>query len=289
MDFSELALMQAKTKDLRQRRSGHASQDFEQGLALLQQAIDEQFSHKHRLEQALAYFLTAIRLQRSNPEPYLAAAYLFLLVRDANRALSYIKCVRELQPDHPELPQWLAFFDHSGKVPLEPPPAADADRLHDALQQQIQALAKHLRPPTPSPDPVTLRSLQQEQAGLRQQLQDFNLRCDALDQELDTGDLRQALLPLEGHLAQLQSAIEAVFKQVQLQHALERLLENVRKQLTQPIKEPSLLEKTLDQCDFYADQLDQLEADGYSIAALKVHYIRVIRAVEAWQEALDEF
>lgn len=313
MNFRELAQMQARTKDLQHQRSHQAGQGLEQGLALLQQAEAGQFRNKQQLEQALNCFLEAIQLQRSDPEPYFAAAYLFLLVRDFHNALKYLQAVRGIQPQHPDLPSWFAYLENpaafgrsqpaasagrQGLAPVarldqgsRPASAVDPDQLQDTLRAEIGSVIRQWQAlPAPGPDPAMLLALQQEQSHLKQQVGDFRLRIEALEQELDTFSLRRVLQPLEKRLAQLQELVEAVFKMVQLKQELERLLNYVQEQRHLPASPhtPALLEKVLDQCDYYADQLDHLDAGGIRIAELEAPYQRVVEAVEKWQDLLDE-
>jgi hypothetical protein len=48
------------------------------------------------------------------------------------------------------------------------------------------------------------------------------------------------------------------------------------------------LESILDQCDGFADQIDDFQSQGYSISSLEIQYEALVAKMEIWQDKIDQ-
>lgn len=173
------------------------------------------------------------------------------------------------------------------------------DALYDKVEKRIlQRLQTHMRLQLPE---LTLESneikiLETHEERLALTILELNQELDTLEKDMDVSGLRQRMRPLEQHLERLRDTLERSrhFRKVRSQiskltrETVESHAQVDKKALALAAAE-MLLESLLDRCDALADQLEELEMQGFSIKVLEKPYHRLVTLLEGLQEKLDGF
>lgn len=112
MDFNALQQAQEHSHQASQQRAVEAHQLYLEGVAAFARAADSQFELRQPLRDALDAWMSAIRLYHSDPKPYVALGYLFLLLDDSIKSVKYFKAAQELQADQSDPPDAALFLQY---------------------------------------------------------------------------------------------------------------------------------------------------------------------------------
>lgn len=320
MDLSALA--RQKTTDgasLNAHREKLAQEHLEQGVALMRQAHEEEFKHPGLLTQAGEAFIAAIQYNRTKPEPYLAMAYLFMLVENFEAAGKYAQEVCRLHPDNKDahlmieqitkslheqkkqvaMPQPPSKPDFSPSLP-ESPDEIDYDELYDQTEALIIAeVHKIASYPSPEPisDPKKLKELAKYQKALERIIANIQEQLQIIDEEIETTHLQTKLKPLEIVTKRYHSAIEISQHILALHQRIEEEQQLVAEQLNslpeiESREDLKVMEENLDTLldgtDQIADNIDALENKGYAAKETEKKYESLIKDVEKLQDAIDD-
>lgn len=287
-----------------------SAQAYQQGLVYLAKARAAHFQDKGLIEQAIDSFYSAIRHDRQNTDPYIAMAYLFVLLGDRSQALSFTQRALQLDPNLEAAQDLLQGFQEIDDLKEQEPdyllkalqrsgtPVSDDDydqryeEVEQVLQAQLRFQLSKGPPPAIVMEAEVLQQLRQRQADLKAVSELLTQQIILLSAEFEIAELKQKqqpLLQLEQNYARAISAIEsvqAIRQQIVSAHAFG-------KHCLQAFKENRVvanhsLESLYDQCDLIADQLEQLEQAHLPLSLAMQEYEQLIKTVQSLQNELDE-
>jgi len=327
MDLSQLSRIQSKKAKLVQERSQNASAACDLGFQCLANAFqpENRVQSRQLLIQAYDAFQQALEQQRTNPEPYVGLSYLLTSMEQYDNALVYLEEANRLCPSYPNLQAMFRSIteaqQHKAKLrrqqsgaakvdrskppvppfkPSEPQPI-DYDALYDQtlnliVQRVHKIMGENRLPHHPTLNSKELELLSIQRKNWRKWHKEVQSNLDILDQEIDVSPLQLQLKPFELLLKRYSDFIVASQLLIELKLRIrdESVLVLAQIREGQGVVDPSdvailqeNLESILDQCDKMADQLDQIEALGFDNSMVLADYEKLIRYVEALQEAID--
>lgn len=276
---------------------------LQRGLLLIQRAESQNFKDRRPLKKAAEYFSLALRHYRRDFRPYLFLSYIFLLHNKAQEAQKYFAAAQNLAPDDPLVAEFKPKIQAAGQTRRQPSAQA-FDRADQRLQhvqqqivEQVQQLSTFAFLPLSAPEPEVAdyeKHVQQQQRQYRELVQALN----EIEHQVDTHSVRRHLQPLE-HYLKLHEARLQVARQCQtLSQELRQLEADVRFGMHYLLEEIAAseknwsgfniqLERFLDRLDAMADDLDNIEEQGYDVAPFAQEYERVAPTIEHYVELLD--
>lgn len=318
-------LVQQIEKDghsLSQKREQTAQDCLQRGVNLLQQAHAENFANLDLLSQSAESLIQVIQFNRSRTEPYLAMAYIFMLLDNDPAAQSYLKELLRLEPEHAEAQKLLnqtmrkpqlqqpagapanrpapVLMAPSGRAIPQSPADIDCETLYDQLAVQILQEVKkvsHYPVIPPHPSQKIIKELRQYHAGMTKTLEQIQAQLKIVEREFEVQDLKTQLRPLEVMHRRFASAIETSLKLQALLERIESEKQLVREQLGSLTKIESQedytimeenLETLLDGSDQLANEIEALEHTGFGCQEAHRSYSDLARDIEKLQDALDE-
>ncbi|MGE3724723.1 MAG: hypothetical protein AB7I41_04180 [Candidatus Sericytochromatia bacterium] len=321
MDLKTLSQFDTLKDHLTASRSQNAEKFTDQGLALLAQVLQQTqvANQKKQLMDAFDLFVKALSSQRTQPEPYIGIAFVLILIGNFTKATKYVKEAQRLAPKHPDVALLFEMIQNLQLKARIPVPATsqatirptkteikierlDYDELYDQLEMQIITEVRLMMQdsqtiPSPSCEERQFKKLKEQYACLLNLYENIQRQCQIVEQEIDISDLEKQLKPFTINLARFENALK-------ISNDLHQLKENLYTQLDQintliaEIKEyqrvedylnaEENLEILLDNCDLYANQLDEAESKKYTVQILLNLYENMIAQMEILQDLLDE-
>lgn len=311
MDLALLQQMREQSTQLAGKRRDTSGDAYAQGLDFLAKAHASGFEDRVALKQASEAFIKAIQYNRQSADAYVAMAYLLILMGNHPMAVRYLNEARRVAPGHADALALIDYIQHPENYASADAEDDDFDLLdldgHDAddeVDQAYEDLEKYIRQQLrslaaaaelqPAVTPAALQQLEVRYQELQRLSEDLDARLRDLEFEMDTAGLRSQLRPLEQALQRLQALRQVSNRLIRLCHEMETLRTEVQQQIqaaafaTDTAALESQLERFLDTCDGYADQLDDWDEDGFSIEAIEPIYARLVGTVEQLQELIDE-
>jgi len=304
VNLNVLDLVQTQKQQLAEKRIQKAQENFERAKQCVSQALATGFHDKSLLLEASQALFFSIQTNRTDPEPLVLMAYLFLLLEDHKRALLYLKRALELNPHHQDALQLMDYLLHPPQVveadsdlPDLPdlPDLSNTDDL-DALYEQCHAsLMAIVRGLMQEAQPqfvlnaIELRDLTQRYEHLNQTYQGLQKSIEHIDQEIDTSELEKMLGPLRHFLKRLASVVRdsemgtAILTEMKQLHTQWSALLSPAGQSEALAQD---LDLWLDRCDQFADQIDAFEQQGYSVGPLVQVYEKMVQVLEDYQDSL---
>lgn len=323
MDLKALQQLQNKSQNLQSQRHQESANHYQQGLVAFAQAAGQNFRDKQALKTAFDCWMESIKSNRQNPEPCIGVGYVFMILGDTRTALMYFKSAQRLQPNHPDAALFVDYLvqlssqkkplppvglpvkpaglpGHPAGMPAQSGQTAITDDDYDAMYDRAEHLLDfHLKQmmSLPGLEPCLSSSDRKAQAQLCEDQQEILAEIKKLvktiEDEIDTAPLEKQLQVLERALKRLQTVygISQQFGQIAQRIKTER--QQAEAQLEQVIQGSApeaeqVLEALLDSCDQLADELESIENQKYSIAALEPLYQGLVDAVTQLQEKLDD-
>jgi len=301
------ALQQATRSEHLHARHEKAEKLHKLGLEYLKRARAQDFD-RVLLRNAARCFAAAIENNRSNPQPYLQQAYLFLLAGNARRAVKYLQEVQRLAPEHPELPKLLNYAQRTGKTatrhpagPAQAPAKPDLlklGRLRAQLSVELEQVMQkayrelqNLQPTWARPVWQGYLRLQAEYDGTYQSL---CTRLDKLEPHIDISQVDKELQKLEISLNRLDDVCELSKDMVELHERIEagkQVLRGHVEAYERQTLSAALLSQVLSEyaeiCETLADDLDMLEGSGFNISALTPAYESLVhdyQQLDTWSQ-----
>lgn len=265
--FQQLSALASLSDTRSQQRQGQAEKHLNKGLALLQKAHDEGFRHPLRLQEASASLLEAIKFNRGDTRPYLAMAYVFLLLEDHSMAQKYVHQALTLDPNSAQVrlfqariaedyqrvaerrqnaraaqtavnaPAEVAFEPSRAVSSLQQKAQSDFDMLNfdfDAQYDAAEARLRHLlREVTtagalaPVSDPRELSAIYQKAQKQKQGYETILQDLKVIEAEIDCSDLRRLLRPIESHLKRAEQIFAISQELLQLKTKIREEIELV--------------------------------------------------------------
>lgn len=238
--FHQLSALASLSDTRNQQRQGQAEKHLNKGLALLQKAHDEGFRHPLRLQEAAASLIEAIKFNRGETRPYLAMAYVFLLLEDHSMAQKYVHQALTVEPDSDQVRLFQAriaedyrrvaerrqsartaqtaasapagaAFEPSRAVSSLPQKAQsdfdllnfDFDARYDAAEARLRHLLREVMTAgalAPVSEPRELSAIHQPAQKQKQGYETILQELKVIETEIDCSDLRRLLRPIESHL-----------------------------------------------------------------------------------------
>lgn len=168
------------------------------------------------------------------------------------------------------------------------------DELYDKVESQLQtALAGIRREVLPTQPNLSLS----QSPSLAQLFQDYEKLGQSLQRDLrilhsefDTAPLEQQLSQLNLFLKRCQKLLTGAEELRQLYKRLQGFHAEIKNQIqvfSQTGAQPPV-DDLLDQCDAFADQLDEYERKGYALKELLSSYEALVEELETLQNLIDE-
>lgn len=289
-----------QTRILAGQRQAQAQKCYQQGMALLQQAITEQFTHPASLQRAGQSFLKAIQLDGQNPTPCLGFAQILLILEDHTLARQYAEKALALNPADSLAQDFLKRIqqDQAGEVAslYAATSLDDFELIEDKIRQAVQA-AQQQKVPGPSSEPGVIATLEAHLADFRQQHTGFVAQLKSLEWEFTTENLSYTLFPLEALISQLEQALR-VSKGFQgmlqlIEADLTHLYQGMRQSLI--IKDgfdmivlEKQLELLLDHSDAYGHKLESLAGKNLCDDRVTEAFQRLQQNLDVFRDMIDE-
>ncbi|MGE3726487.1 MAG: hypothetical protein AB7I41_13100 [Candidatus Sericytochromatia bacterium] len=258
-----------------------ANQAYEAGMACLVQAQATGFSDPALLKQTCSHLLDAIRHQHHLPDPYIAMAYLMLLLDNRSAALHYLDEALRIEPGNPSAAN-LSQLIHSDSTPRQVGPHFER-RFEVLLEKTIREISQ-TPPPEPCTDSDALSQLEAQAIELRRQYDELN--------DLALPHERSQLGLIAKRLENFEAALQ---KSCEWQELHESLLEEqaaaASLELLSDANAPLAgqeLAQTLSHCDQLADEINALETAGVGVSELEADYGKLADTVEQVQAHLHE-
>ncbi|MEZ0372253.1 MAG: hypothetical protein ACAI44_24405 [Candidatus Sericytochromatia bacterium] len=306
--LSQLKDLDSTQAQLQQRDSQRHS--AAQTLYAQAQDLLRTYNHsldKQTLKQCMLVLTECIRASRSYPEPYLLLSYIYLALRLPQLALRYLRVVDHLQPKHPLLPKLKQAISEGFQAPvvrrmnprgsrddgfaLLDLESVDYDALYDEVDAQIareiEATMNIPMPVRPTASEALIAELQGYRTNLEQNLNLISGQLDVLDQEIDCARLRSKVRLIETRWRQLLAMEEHSRQFLELGQRLRSAQADVWVEMAADEPSEASLERFLDQCDAFADLLDELSGKGLDISELEGEYSLLTDNITQLQERLD--
>jgi hypothetical protein len=169
--------------------------------------------------------------------------------------------------------------------------------LKDMLQSQSRTMIQHLRQAQVMANPREVEMLKRNQMGFEASLEEVGNQLDSLTEAgIDVTDLREMMLPIASGLKQFERALSSN----QFLKITERIYAEVEV-VVQQIREAQhisnradleVLQENVDilyeNCDAFADELDQVAAQGLDIAPVLEHYDVLRVNLEQFENVLQD-
>jgi tetratricopeptide (TPR) repeat protein len=298
LDLKELSLQSQKLQSRNQLRQDDGKAEYHKAVGYLKVYISQ--PNRDMLLLAIQALMQASRLNRSNPMPYVLLGRLYWSMGLTELALRYLKASQFLAPDLPavrELRELLTTGQKPDTLSDEASPVGDSeetdfDALYDELEKMIQTELQFVMGMNldlkPSTEPDWIAALDEHLKRLRQSSMLISENLHLVDLEFDTSELKQLFRPVEKRLKQLENLSIQTQKISDLLTQILSTLALVDAQLNHSNFGETHLESILDQCDGFADQIDDFQSQGYSISSLEIQYEALVAKMEIWQDKIDQ-
>lgn len=317
--LNQISSLQEQSAQLSSRRHQEAEEDLIFGTLCLEKFESTGFREAELLKEACRRFIHSIQCNSRDIRPHLALIYLFTLIEDYDTAQIYVASAQAIDVEHPFLAALQEFVREARRqsqleaqqaaraasappagTATDQPQEIDYDALYDRIEAAIPMLvrkASQLVPPDPSLQSLHIEELQQHLAQLEDKQKQILAQIKTVEEEIDAEELRTALQPLHVSLQRLQQNLGFSQQMRRLYKELRNQLNMVEQVCTEaqktsepddlPILEENV-EALLDQCDQFADRLDELEQQKVNIDELLKYYQRLVSEVESFQDLVDQ-
>lgn len=292
----------SSANQLQQRhRHEESLEHYARGMECLLQAEEDGFRERRLILEAADCFIAAIRKNRRFVEPHIAMGYLLWIYNDPVWAMHYLEEALRLEPTHedihtligkikgrplkPEELELIAFSD-------EPEPVSIEEHISEALSELALEKAGSI---TPTINPHILARMEEKQVYWFNRSEELQIQVNRSRDLATKNRLREQLKPLRERVQQYRDALRISHELIALS---DEILENsqiVQKYLEIAAKPMNAalwqemqghMDTLLDNCDLFADQLDELEQQGVPLGALSTQYNQLSERVENLQELL---
>jgi tetratricopeptide (TPR) repeat protein len=292
MNLKALLEFREQSQALHARRHQSASDNYAKGLQAFEIALQSQFHDKQALKSAMDLWFKAMKTHRQNPKPVIAIGYVFMLLGDRVQALRYFKHAQGIQSDHPDVKLFIEALSRTEEAEVKP---TDSDQVYAQIEERLFKHQTWLRnQPVPQAviTPEERADLTARVNGEKSVLAEILSQVQQLDQTVDTHLLDYQIHRIEMAMQASQKALlfSEIFSHLhQTMQALEQTVAEVYHQLkADRALAHQALEQLLDRCDKIADQLDDTEGQGVSIALLETPYQQLLQKVSLLQDCFDE-
>lgn len=301
-ELSALKDLQNQIQQLQIRRQATAQSHYARGLQALSRAIESNFYNKEALSQTLAAWFEALRHNRRDPEPCAGLGYLFLLLGDTRMAIRYFQTALQIEPQHADSLHWLTYIGEQNRISATQAVSrsslsfeqGDPEKELLQLQEELfQLLRQWLEKPLPDPGRAQHERIVQTQTYLEKTWKRFHEHMQKLEPKLDTGLLQHRLVALETLVHRYRSHQNLSQRFLALETEMQQELSHVESALVNLEQKGSSvsdteIERLLDRCDLFADQLDEWCQQGYQTQSLASIYQKLAQELERLQDRLDE-
>jgi len=285
-------------------QTSHAEAELAKGLRCLAWAQDAGFDPPELLGEAADCFQTSLKLMPHAIPALLGLAYVHLLCEDYPGAQDCLDRLSELQPNHPDLKNWMRFLletpqDHSLDDRENPSSESNIEWLYDETERYIdQAFQRFsmrvvLKPTLESQELAQLEEQATALEEIRAHVQNTIL---VLDDDLDTTALCLRMEPLDLLVQGLDEVLKASYALFDLRNQIALLERNLNGLLDRAGRMPSPVERAeiefrldeaLDRSDRLQGQLQECAKRNWPSETLKQGLDKTQFLVEILQELLD--
>ncbi len=283
-------------------RHEESFEQYSRGMECLLLSEEEGFRNKRLLQEAADCFMESIRYNRRYVEPHIAMGYLLWRFNDPVWAMHYLEEALRLEPTHedvhiligqvkgarlkPEEIERIAFAD-------EPPPAISLDtQIREALTELGEEKTSTI---VPTINGHMLARLEEKQVYWFNRYEELQVQANR-SRDLQTKNrLREQIQPMRERTQQYRDALRVSREMLALSDQIlenDQLVQQYLEITSKPINAAQWQEMQghvdtlLDNCDQFADTLDELEGRGVPLRALSTQYDQLSERIQDLQAAL---
>ncbi|PIQ26628.1 hypothetical protein COW36_01300 [bacterium (Candidatus Blackallbacteria) CG17_big_fil_post_rev_8_21_14_2_50_48_46] len=292
---------QAPAASASRRRHEESLELYARGMECLLQAEEEGFKNKRLMQEAADCLIDSIRKNRRFVEPHIAMGYLLWLYNDPAYAMQYLEEALRLEPTHEDIHVMIAKIKGRPLKTEEleliafadaPEPATVAENIEEALGELAEEKTSAI---VPSINPHLVARLEEKQVYWFHRFEELQVQANRSRDLATKNHLREQIQPLRERTQQYRDALRVSQEMIALS---DQILENDKTVQTylevssKPMSSAQWQEMQgyidilLDNCDQFADTLDEMDGRGIPLRALSTQYEQLSERIEDLQSQL---
>lgn len=299
MRFKPLLKIENVRDQIQQDRLERSRLASRKGFDLLSLAFQKDYLGRRSvyISEALQAFQEAMRSSGGNPESYIGMAFLLIAFKDYKRALRYLHYGYRLSAQDPDIQGLLCVLERGEEIRLSEQ-AIDPE-LNSALQEleglTFSAIMELMQE---SPLPAQLTDQDETLSSLEKSQQHWSTVQQTLLNTLSfiNPDYQEQQKPLQPLLEHYAHFIRLSRQLIELEREMQTEAQELKRDLWRaetllsPLEAKVLradLEHFFDECDRFADDLEQIEAQGFQPAPALDIYDAFMQQVGYFQQVLQ--
>jgi hypothetical protein len=299
--MSENSVSTASAKTSVRNRHEESFEQYSRGMECLLLSEEDGFRNKRLLQESADAFMESIRYNRRHVEPHIAMGYLLWRFNDKVWAMHYLEEALRLEPTNEDVHIMIAQIKGQRLKPEEIELIAFADEPEPiSLDTQIQEALGELSAEktsaiSPSINSHMLARLEEKQVYWFNRYEELQVQANRSRDLATKNRLREQIQPMRERTQQYRDALRVSREMVALSDQIlenEQLIQHYLEVASKPMNAAQWqemqghLDTVLDNCDQFADTLDELDERGVPLRALSTEYDRLSEQVEELQAAL---
>lgn len=282
-------------------RHEESFEQYSRGLECLLLSEEDGFRNKRLLQEAADCFMEAIRFNRRSVDPHIAMGYLLWRFNDPVWAMHYLEEALRLEPTHedvhiligqikgvrlkPDEIERIAFAD-------DPEPISLDTQISEALTELAEEKTSTI---VPTINAHMLARLEEKQVYWFNRYEELQVQANRSRDIKTKNQLREQIQPMRERTQQYRDALRISREMLALSdqiiendHLVQQYLEIASKPMNaaQWQEMQGHVDTLLDNCDQFADTLDELDGRGVPLRALSTEYDQLSGRVQDLQAAL---
>jgi tetratricopeptide (TPR) repeat protein len=303
-------ILQEQTEQLNLNRTQKSEGFYQKGLEYLKNAAQSDFTDKEELKKATRAFLKALQFNPSHTDSLTKLSYIYNAYGQKKAALYCLNQIKSADPNHAEISSLITHIMQDSAQPessqqqtqTKPSDSLEnADVLYAEIEKmliedsQILANDKFILD-LPSADNHQYNLQKIHFSSLQNKYKLIQTQIDILAQDFDVLNLNKYLHIYEMALQRLKIRMVLSQKLIALSEYIDELIYLIQEDLSntqdllanEKLSEfEAKLEDLLNQGDFIADRLDELDSEGTSISQVEPKYNQLVGLLEELSEKPD--
>jgi hypothetical protein len=291
----------ANETSLNRQRHEESFELYARALECLSQSEEDHFQNRELLQEAADCLLESIRHNRRHAEPYIAMGYLLWICQDPVWAMHYLEEALRLEPTHEDIHTLIARIKGKPLKPEEieqiafadsPAPEALATHFAQALEEMS---AEKISAIAPTINPHLLSRLEEKQVYWFNRYEELQVEANRSRDVQTKQRLREQIQPMRELTQKYRDALRVSHEMIALSDQMlensqqtQRYLEVASRPMTsaQWQEMQGYVDILLDNCDQFADSLEQFENQQIVTGSLYTQYQQLSERIETLQELL---
>ncbi len=303
-------ILKEQSEQLNLNRAQKSDGFYQSGLEHLDKAAQSGFTDKEELKKATRAFLKALQFNPSHTDSLTKLSYIYNAYGQKKAAIYCLNQIKLADPNHTQIDPLIAQIMLASDQPKAMPQTAkaqetdtlaDADQLYTEIEKMLfedaDTFAKDkIVQDLPSADNHQYNLQKIHYASIQRKYQLLQTQIDILAQDYDVLSLNKYLCIYEVALQRLKIRMVLSQKLIALSEYIDELIYLIQEELAnaQGLLEndrlsafEEKLEDLLNQGDFIADRLDELDSEGTSISQVEPNYNQLVGLLEELSEKPD--